>query len=97
MYVAHHADYAAHKAKGLPPYLPPPIVKATPPQWPKLLLPLKLFAVPEDKGLGDIIARKIGPIGGDLYKAWYLKVFGKSCGCSQRQEDWNRNYPLNRL
>lgn len=63
------------------------------PDW-GLLSPLKLLAKEGDRGLGDIVARKIGPIGGDAFKEWYKKIFGKSCGCSERQEDWNLQYPL---
>lgn len=63
-------------------------------KWPSLLLPMKLLAKPGDIGLGDIIAREIGSIGGDAFKKWYQKVFGKSCGCEKRQERWNQKYPL---
>lgn len=64
------------------------------PDWPWILVPLKLLAQPEDRGLGDIVARTIGPIGGDAYKAWYLTIFGKSCGCDERQESLNTIFPL---
>ena len=63
-------------------------------KWPLILQPMKLLAQPGDKGLGDILARKIGPIGGDAFKAWYKATFGKSCGCDPRQESWNKKYPL---
>lgn len=72
-----------------------PSPKPIPPQkWPKVLLPLKLLAVPEDCGLGDIIARTIGPIGGEAFKEWYKAIFGRPCGCDVRQEAWNQRYPL---
>ena len=48
--------------------------------WPLVLLPLKLLAQPGDKGLGDIVDRTVGPLGGEAFKAWYLRVFGESCG-----------------
>ncbi len=64
------------------------------PNWPLLLQPLKLLAKDGDKGLGDIVARLVGPIGGDAYKAWYQKVFGRPCGCSERQETLNEDFPL---
>lgn len=64
------------------------------PEWPVLLRPMKLLAQPGDRGLGDIIAREIGPLGGDAFKAWYKTIFGKSCGCDTRQENWNTLYPL---
>lgn len=64
------------------------------PNWPVLLLPLKLLAKEEDKGLGDIVARVIGPIGGDAYKVWFERIFGKPCGCQERQESLNIEFPL---
>lgn len=65
-----------------------------PEPWPMVLIPLKLLSKPGDKGAGDIIARTIGPIGGDAFKSWYLKLFGRSCGCGQRQEVLNQRWPL---
>jgi len=64
------------------------------PDWPLLLRPFKLLAKPEDRGLGDIIERVIGPIGGDAYKSWHQNIFGKPCSCTERQESLNRDYPL---
>ena len=63
--------------------------------WPFMLRPLKLLAIPSDKGLGDIVERVIGPIGGDAYKAWYEKAFGKPCKCTKRQDGLNERFPLN--
>lgn len=65
---------------------------ATP--WPGVLLPLKLLAKEGDRGAGDIIARVIGPIGGNAFKAWYKITFGKNCGCGNRQEALNARWPL---
>jgi hypothetical protein len=62
--------------------------------WPVFLTPLKLLAKPEDKGLGDIVAREIGPIGGKAFKKWYKVFFKKGCGCGARQESWNAKWPL---
>lgn len=63
-------------------------------EWPKILDGLKKLAKPSDKGLGDIIARAVGPIGGDAFKSWYKQTFGKSCGCTQRQEWLNKKFPI---
>ncbi len=63
-------------------------------EWPVILRPMKLLATKDDKGLGDIIARTIGPVGGDAFKKWYKKIFGRECGCDTRQEFWNITYPL---
>jgi len=63
-------------------------------EWPLHIRLLVLVAKPEDKGIGDVIARVVGPIGGDAFKVWYEKAFGKSCGCSERQETLNQTYPF---
>ena len=62
--------------------------------WPMALISLKLLAKEGDRGAGDIIARMIGPIGGDAFKKWYRAIFGKSCGCGARQEILNARWPL---
>ncbi len=61
--------------------------------WPIFLRPMSLLAQTGDAGLGDIVARMVGPIGGDSYKAWAGKTFG-GCGCWERQQDLNTLYPL---
>ncbi|XHR27555.1 MAG: hypothetical protein ACFUZC_16615 [Chthoniobacteraceae bacterium] len=63
-------------------------------EWPVLARPLKLLAAPGDAGLGDIVARVIGPIGGDAFKAWYKRVFGRDCKCQIRQATLNLDFPL---
>jgi len=55
---------------------------------------LKLLAVPADTGIGDTIARIIGPIGGEAYKKWFQDTFGKTCGCQERQDHLNSLFPL---
>lgn len=45
-------------------------------------------------GLGDVVERAIGPIGGDAFKTWYKKITGKDCGCGQRKQWLNERYPL---
>jgi hypothetical protein len=54
---------------------------------------LKLIRTPEDTGAGDTIARIVGPIGGEAYKKWFLETFGRTCGCTERQEKINEQYP----
>ena len=61
-------------------------------KWPLWAIALKALAIPEDKGAGDTIARVIGPIGGDAFKAW-RKSIGKPCKCPDRQEKLNRLFP----
>lgn len=64
------------------------------PKWPFVLEPLKLLAKEGDRGLGDIVERAVGKVGGDAYKKWYQRIFGRPCGCNERQEDLNRDFPL---
>jgi hypothetical protein len=64
-------------------------------EWP---LAIRLFISasrkPSDTGLGDIVERIIGPIGGEEFKRWYKTIFGKDCGCGQRKQWLNGRYPL---
>lgn len=69
-------------------------IGAIPEPWPPLLLQLKRFAKEGDRGAGDIIARTIGPIGGEAFKRWYKLMFGKDCGCGRRQDALNQRWPL---
>lgn len=68
------------------------------PTWPNNVFGLvartiKLMRTPEEKGVGDTIARVIGPVGGDAYKTWFTTTFGKPCGCAERQENLNQLFP----
>lgn len=62
--------------------------------WPIWAKGMALLAKKEDKGLGDVIARVIGPVGGTEFKAWFEFTFHRSCGCTERQESLNAQYPL---
>ena len=64
-------------------------------QWPIWAKAMKQFAKPEDKGIGDVVARMIGDENSEAFKAWYLATFGKTCGCTGRHARWNAQYPLN--
>lgn len=63
-------------------------------RWPLWAKALKVLAKPEDKGVGDVVARIIGDENSEAFRIWYLKTFGKPCGCNGRQDRWNRIYPL---
>lgn len=66
--------------------------KAT--RWPKTLIPFKLLAREGDTGLGDVVTRVIGLIGGVAFETWYKKVFKKPCGCENRKTWLNKKFPL---
>ena len=72
----------------------PKSVQIEPEPWPLAIAPLKLLAISTDRGAGDIINRVIGPIGGNAFKVWFKRLFGKDCGCGHRQEVLNKRWPL---
>ena len=45
-----------------------------------------------DVGVGDTVQRIAAWFGGERFKAFAAKV-GIPCGCTQRQDEWNRLYP----
>ena len=63
-------------------------------KWPLWAKAMKRFAKPEDKGIGDVVARMIGDTNSEAFKMWYLRQFGKICGCAGRQAQWNMQFPL---
>ncbi len=63
--------------------------------WPIWAKGLKQLATPDDKGIGDVVARIIGDETSAKFKAWHLATFGKDCNCTARQARWNRQFPLN--
>lgn len=60
--------------------------------WPKWAKALALLARAEDVGVGDTVFRVIGAANSAAFKAWYLAAFGQSCGCAERQAEWNAKY-----
>ncbi len=85
---------AAEWSQKLPPPPSKPIDLIPRDQWPQWAELLAKVARPGEKGIGDVIASTIGPIGGDIFKKWYEKITGHPCGCSERQESLNQLYPL---
>lgn len=63
-------------------------------QWPFFLAPMRLLATQADRGLGDVVGRIIGPLGGTAFETWHLKTFGKPCSCGDRRATLNARYPL---
>ncbi len=62
--------------------------------WPLWAVSMAKMAKPEDKGIGDIVARVIGPENSKAFKLYYKTIFNKDCGCSGRHIEWNLKYPL---
>jgi hypothetical protein len=63
-------------------------------QWPLAFRLLAKAAKTEDKGLGDIIDRVVGPVGGVKFKLWFKRIIGHDCGCGARKQRLNAVYPL---
>jgi len=61
-------------------------------EWPLWAKTIARLAASEDRGVGDTIARTIGPVGGDAFKEWYAALTGHPCGCDVRQERLNTLY-----
>ncbi len=77
---------------------PRPISKPIQPiprrDWPLWAKALSMIAKPEDKGIGDVVARTIGAENSEAFKKWFKATTGKDCGCTGRQRRWNIEYPL---
>lgn len=71
------------------------LIEGTEEHWPIWAKALRQFSVPEDKGIGDVVARIIGNENSAKFKAWYEVTFNRKCGCIGRQKQWNLRYPLN--
>jgi hypothetical protein len=53
---------------------------------------IKLLRKPQDRGVGDTVARLIASVGLDRWKA-FSKKLGIPCGCTDRQDAWNKQWP----
>ncbi len=62
--------------------------------WPLWAKALAMIATPEDKGIGDVVARTIGAENSEAFKKWFKATTGKDCGCTGRHARLNRDYPL---
>jgi hypothetical protein len=63
--------------------------------WPMWALVAALFADDQDRGVGDTIARLVGPPRSEGWKRYHEAAFGvwvEPCGCAGEQADWNRLY-----
>ncbi len=74
---------------------PKPVQPLPRKDWPIWAKALAMIAKPEDKGIGDVVARTIGAENSESFKKWYKTTTGKDCGCTGRQQRWNIEYHLN--
>ncbi len=62
--------------------------------WPLWAKALAMIAKPEDKGIGDAVARTVGAENSEAFKKWFKATTGKDCGCTGRHRRLNIEYPL---
>lgn len=53
---------------------------------------LSLLSKPEDIGLGATAKRLFAKFGGERFRVWAQRI-GLPCGCTEREDEWNRQYP----
>lgn len=73
----------------------PPVKPASASEWPlwaKALSKSK-YRRPQDTGLGDTLVHIIGDANSARFKRTFMRMFGKSCGCTERQRWLNRRFP----
>jgi hypothetical protein len=58
----------------------------------RLIAWLKRRRRPGEKGLGDTLARLIGPPG-KTWQKWYPRITGLPCGCANGQAYLNTHFP----
>lgn len=61
--------------------------------WPLWAKSIGNFRRQGETGIGDTVARIIGPENSEKFKTWYEMEFGKPCGCKGRQQRLNDMYP----
>ncbi len=61
--------------------------------WPVWLRALAKIRRLEDTGLGDTLVHLIGDARSEKFKKWFMRKFGKTCGCTERQRWLNQKYP----
>ena len=78
-----------------PPTSPPrPRLPPTPvADWPLWTRALARFRRVEDTGLGDTLVHLIGDARSESFKNWFVRKFGKTCGCAERQRWLNQKFP----
>ncbi len=62
-------------------------------EWPWSVRAIAKLRSPEDKGVGDTIARNLSHFGADAFKTIYKNIFSGDCGCGDRQAKLNEAFP----
>ena len=67
-------------------------VQANHKEWPRWTKLIRMLRTEADRGVGDTVQRIAAKFGGERFKAFSARI-GMPCGCTQRQEEWNRLWP----
>jgi hypothetical protein len=62
-------------------------------EWPRRIRLIAKFKRDGERGVGDTLARRLGAVGGEVWKKWYEHLTGTDCGCGERQARLNARYP----
>lgn len=56
---------------------------------------IRRLRTPEDRGVGDTVARIAAKFGGERFKRFSQRI-GIPCGCTRKQAEWNERWPYRR-
>lgn len=73
----------------------PPIPRIQPSpvnEWPFWTKAVRKFRKDSDAGIGDTIVHLIGDERSERFKKWFIRKFGRSCGCADRQRWLNSRF-----
>lgn len=81
--------------------LPPPKTAASVPTRavakiaanPKIAERIARKRIAGEKGVGDTLERLLSKVGGNVFKAAYQKITGRSCGCGDVKAKLNADFP----
>lgn len=68
------------------------IESAAPGTWPLAVRAVARLRIPQDRGVGDTVARHASRFGGDFVKRLLKRLTGRDCGCANRQAWLNQHY-----
>lgn len=71
----------------------PQIGTPEPTPWPAWAKTIALLSRAGDLGVGDTVARVIGPHTSQTFQTWHLALFQRPCGCARRRAEWNAQFP----
>lgn len=73
---------------------PRPVQPVPRDRWPFSARTLARLARPGERGLGTVLTRLLGNVGGEVYKRWFVRIVGRPCGCTDMATKLDVMYPL---